>query len=143
GRLVQSGKVRIVINEDESKAIETNAGGTLLGTLAASGIFIPSACGGKGTCGVCKVKVIDGGGALLPTERSHVSRGEAREGVRLSCQVEVKYVLGIEVPPEVYSVRKWEYTVRSNRNVATFIMELVLELPHGEVVPFRAGGYIQ
>ena len=143
GRLVQSGKVRIVINEDESKAIETNAGGTLLGTLAASGIFIPSACGGKGTCGVCKVKVIDGGGALLPTERSHVSRGEAREGVRLSCQVKVKNDLRIEVPPEVFSVRKWECTVRSNRNVATFIKELVLELPPGEVVPFRAGGYIQ
>src|SRR5690606_1248191 len=90
-----------------------------------------------------KVKVIDGGGALLPTERSHVSRGEAREGVRLSCQVKVKNDLRIEVPPEVFSVRKWECTVRSNRNVATFIKELVLELPPGEVVPFRAGGYIQ
>src|SRR5690606_30944267 len=143
GRLVQSGKVRIVINEDESKAIETNAGGTLLGTLAASGIFIPSACGGKGTCGVCKVKVIDGGGALLPTERSHVSRGEAREGVRLSCQVKVKNDMRIEVPHEVFAVRKWECTVRSNDNVATFIKELVLELPPGESVPFRAGGYIQ
>ncbi|MFO7303658.1 MAG: NADH:ubiquinone reductase (Na(+)-transporting) subunit F [Acidobacteriota bacterium] len=142
-RLVASGKVRIVINEDESKAIETNAGGTLLGTLAANGIFIPSACGGKGTCGVCKVKVFDGGGALLPTEQSHVSRGEAREGVRLSCQVKVKNDMRIEVPPEVFSVRKWECTVRSNRNVATFIKELVLELPPGEVVPFRAGGYIQ
>jgi Na+-transporting NADH:ubiquinone oxidoreductase subunit F len=143
GRLVSSGQVKIVVNGDESKSIETSAGGTLLGTLAASGIFIPSACGGKGTCGVCKCKVFEGGGAVLPTERSHVSRGEEREGVRLSCQVKVKSDMRIEVPHEVFDVRKWECTVRSNHNVATFIKELVLELPKGETVPFRAGGYIQ
>jgi Na+-transporting NADH:ubiquinone oxidoreductase subunit F len=143
GRLVSSGKVSIVVNGDEAKPIETAAGSTLLGTLASCGIFIPSACGGKGTCGVCKVKVFEGGGAVLPTERSHVSRGEEREGVRLSCQVKVKSDMRIEVPHEVFDVRKWECTVRSNDNVATFIKELVLELPKGETVPFRAGGYIQ
>lgn len=143
GRLVSSGKVRIVINGDEAKAIDTTAGGTLLGTLASCGMFIPSACGGKGTCGVCKVKVFEGGGALLPTERSHISRGAEREGMRLSCQVKVKNDLRIEVPHEVFAVRKWECTVRSNDNVATFIKELILELPKGETVPFRAGGYIQ
>jgi Na+-transporting NADH:ubiquinone oxidoreductase subunit F len=143
GRLVSSGDVKIVVNGDDAKPIETAAGGTLLGTLASCGIFIPSACGGKGTCGVCKVKVFEGGGALLPTERSHISRGAEREGVRLSCQVKVKNDLRIEVPHEVFDVRKWECTVRSNDNVATFIKELVLELPKGETVPFRAGGYIQ
>ncbi len=143
GRLVSSGNVKIVINDDTSKPVETAAGGTLLSTLASCGIFVPSACGGKGTCGVCKVKVFEGGGALLPTERSHVSRGDEREGVRLSCQVKVKNDLRIEVPHEVFAVRKWQCTVRSNDNVATFIKELVLELPAGETVPFRAGGYIQ
>jgi Na+-transporting NADH:ubiquinone oxidoreductase subunit F len=143
GRLVASGDVKIVVNDDEAKAIKTSAGGTLLGTLASCGLFIPSACGGKGTCGVCKVKVHEGGGSLLPTERSHVSRGEEREGVRLSCQVKVKSDMRIEVPHEVFDVRKWECTVRSNDNVATFIKELVLELPKGETVPFRAGGYVQ
>ena len=142
-RLVATGDVSIVINGDESKPLRTAAGGTLLGTLAANRIFIPSACGGKGTCGVCKVTVLEGGGTLLPTEQSHVSRGEAREGVRLSCQVKVKNDLRIGVPPEVFSAREWQCTVRSNHNVATFIKELVLELPQGDTVPFRAGGYVQ
>jgi Na+-transporting NADH:ubiquinone oxidoreductase subunit F len=142
-RLVATGDVTILVNDDQSKAIHTAAGGTLLATLAANKIFIPSACGGKGTCGVCKAHVLDGGGSLLPTERSHISRGEAREGVRLTCQVKVKQDLKIALPPEVFAVRQWVCTVRSNRNVATFIKELVLELPAGESVPFRAGGYIQ
>ena len=142
-RLVASGQVTIVINDDNSKAISTPAGGTLLSTLAANKIFIPSACGGKGTCGVCKANVLEGGGILLPTERSHVTRGEERNGVRLTCQVKVKNDMCIELPPEIFSVREWECTVRSNKNVATFIKELVLELPPGESVPFRAGGYIQ
>jgi Na+-transporting NADH:ubiquinone oxidoreductase subunit F len=142
-KLVESGDVTITINDDPEKAITTPAGSTLLNTLAAEKIFIPSACGGKGTCGVCKVDVIEGGGTLLPTETSHVSRGEARKGTRLSCQVKVKQNMKIEIPPEVFSVRKWCCRVRSNRNVATFIKELVLELPEGEAVPFRAGGYIQ
>lgn len=142
-RLVPSGTVRIVINDDESKAVETPAGGTLLGTLASQGIFVPSACGGKGTCGVCKARVLEGAGAVLPTERGHVSRGELREGVRLTCQVKVKTDMRVHVPPEVFSARQWECTVRSNHNVSTFIKELVLELPPGESVPFRAGGYVQ
>lgn len=142
-KLVASGDVNIVINDDESKPLQTAAGGTLLNTLAANKIFIPSACGGKGSCGVCKVKVLEGGGALLPTEASFINRGSAREGVRLSCQVKVKQDMRIEVPHEVFDVQRWECTVRSNRNVATFIKELVLELPEGEDVPFRAGGYIQ
>jgi len=142
-KLVASGEVTIVINDDLDKAIHPNSGGTLLATLAANHIFIPSACGGKGTCGVCKVNVLEGGGAMLPTETGHISRGEAREGCRLSCQVKVKGDMKIEVPPEVFSVRKWDCSVRSNKSVATFIKELVLELPEGEAVPFRAGGYIQ
>jgi Na+-transporting NADH:ubiquinone oxidoreductase subunit F len=141
--LVASGEVTININDDPENSITTAAGGTLLGTLAANKIFIPSACGGKGTCGVCVVKVLDGGGAMLPTEESHINRGEAREGCRLSCQVKVKQDMKIEIPAEVFSVRKWKCKVRSNNNVATFIKELVLELPEGEEVPFRAGGYIQ
>jgi Na+-transporting NADH:ubiquinone oxidoreductase subunit F len=142
-RLVASGNVSIVINDDPTKALEVPAGGTLLGTLANNKIFIPSACGGKGSCGVCRVVVKEGGGTLLPTELNHINRGEAREGCRLSCQVKVKQHMKIEIPPEIFSVRKWTCTVRSNRNVATFIKELVLELPPGEAVPFRAGGYIQ
>jgi Na+-transporting NADH:ubiquinone oxidoreductase subunit F len=142
-RLVASGAVTITINDDESKAIRTAAGGTLLATLANNGIFVPSACGGKGTCGVCKAHVFEGGGALLPTETSHVSRGEARDHVRLTCQVKVKEDMRIGLEPEIFAVRQWVCTVRSNHNVATFIKELVLELPAGETVPFRAGGYIQ
>jgi len=142
-RLVATGEVTIDINGDADKAITTSAGSTLLGTLASNRIFIPSACGGKGSCGVCTVKVTEGGGAMLPTERSHINRGEEREGVRLSCQVKVKHDMAIEIPAEIFSIRKWQCRVRSNRNVATFIKELVLELPEGEAVPFRAGGYIQ
>jgi Na+-transporting NADH:ubiquinone oxidoreductase subunit F len=142
-KLVASGDVEITINDDPEHSLKTSAGGTLLGTLADNQIFIPSACGGQGTCGVCEVKVLEGGGALLPTEATHINRGEAREGCRLACQVKVKQDMKIEIPAEVFSVRKWECTVRSNHNVATFIKELVLELPEGESVPFRAGGYIQ
>jgi len=142
-KLVASGEVNININDDPENSIKVAAGGTLLNTLAARKIFIPSACGGKGSCGVCKVTVKEGGGALLPTELSHINRGEAREGCRLSCQVKIKNDMKIEIPAEIFSVKKWQCKVRSNRNVATFIKELVLELPEGEAVPFRAGGYIQ
>ncbi len=142
-KLVSSGDVTIIINDDPTKALRTAAGSTLLNTLSANKIFIPSACGGKGSCGVCKVHVHEGGGAILPTELGHVSRGEAREGCRLSCQVKVKQDMKIELEPEIFSVRKWQCKVRSNNNVATFIKEFVLELPPGEAVPFRAGGYIQ
>ena len=142
-RLVATGDVSITVNDDLENALCTTAGGTLLGTLAANRIFIPSACGGKGSCGVCTVTVRDGGGAILPTELAHISRGDARDGVRLSCQVKVKQDMAIELPPEMFSVKQWRCKVRSNNNVATFIKELVLELPAGESVPFRAGGYIQ
>ena len=142
-KLVAGGEVSIIVNNDESKALRAPTGGSLLNALANNKIFIPSACGGKGTCGVCKVEVLEGGGAMLPTETSHITRGQAREGCRLSCQVKVKQDLKIGVPPDIFSVRKWRCKVRSNRNVATFIKELVLELPPGEAVPFRAGGYIQ
>ncbi len=142
-KLVSSGEVAITINDDPEHTLKANAGGTLLDTLSQNGIFIPSACGGKGTCGVCRVKVLEGGGAILPTEEGHISRGEAREGERLSCQVKVKNDLKIEIPAEIFDVKKWVCKVRSNDNVATFIKELVLELPEGEDVPFRAGGYVQ
>ncbi len=142
-RLVSGGEVNIIINDNEERPIHVPAGSTLLGALAAEKIFIPSACGGKGSCGVCKVTVREGGGAMLPTEKNFVSRGEARAGCRLSCQVKVKQDLRIEIPAEIFEVRKWVCKVRSNHNVATFIKELVLELPEGDTVPFRAGGYIQ
>ena len=142
-KLVNSQEVSILINDDPENTIKVPAGDTLLNALAANRIFIPSACGGKGTCGVCKVHVHGGGGVLLPTEESHISRGEAREGCRLSCQVKIKGDMNIELEPEIFSVQKWKCTTRSNNNVATFIKELVLQLPEGEEVPFRAGGYIQ
>jgi len=142
-KLVSSADVKIVVNDDEENPIVVQAGGTLLNALADKKIFIPSACGGGGTCGVCKVHVHDGGGSMLPTEKTHISRGEAREGCRLSCQVKVKQDMRIEVEPEVFSVKKWECTVISNGNVATFIKEFKIGLPEGEHVPFRAGGYIQ
>ncbi|MDJ0763313.1 MAG: NADH:ubiquinone reductase (Na(+)-transporting) subunit F [Myxococcota bacterium] len=142
-KLVATGDVKVNINDDPENSFEGAAGSTLLGTLAAQKIFIPSACGGKGTCGVCEVQVFDGGGAILPTETGHISRGQAREGWRLACQVKVKQDIKIGIPPEVFNVRKWQCKVVSNHNVATFIKELVLKLPEGEEVPFRAGGYIQ
>lgn len=141
--MVAQGMVKLNINDDEKVSKEVNAGSTLLDTLGQQKIFIPSACGGQGTCGVCKVSVFEGGGALLPTETGHINRKEAREGVRLSCQVKVKQDMKLGIPDEIFNVRKWTCKVRSNDNVATFIKELVLELPEGEGVPFRAGGYIQ
>lgn len=140
-KLVSSGKVKIVINHE--KTIETEAGGKLLQTLAANNIFLSSACGGGGTCAQCKCQVFEGGGSMLPTEESHFTKGDAREGWRLSCQVPVKQDMVIEVPEEVFGVKKWETTVVSNPNVATFIKELTLKLPEGENVDFRAGGYVQ
>lgn len=139
--LVPSGPVHLEINE--SKKLTIPAGGKLLNALADNGIFVSSACGGGGTCAQCKVRVLEGGGEILETETGHINRNEAKEGYRLSCQVAVKQDMKIEVPPEVFETKKWECTVRSNRNVATFIKELVLELPAGEEVGFKAGGYIQ
>jgi len=141
--LVATGDVTITVNEDPEKAISASAGGKLLDVLSSARIFVSSACGGQGTCGQCKVTVSKGGGDILPTERDLMTRRQSREGVRLACQVPVKQDMEIEIPPEIFDVKKWECTVRSNRNVATFIKELVLELPPGEGVDFRAGGYIQ
>ncbi|NOX17561.1 MAG: NADH:ubiquinone reductase (Na(+)-transporting) subunit F [Chlorobi bacterium] len=142
-KLVPSGNVSIEINEDPEKTIEVPIGGKLMNVLAEHKIFIPSACGGQGTCGECRMIVEEGGGDVLPTETSKLSRGQIREGYRLSCQVAVKNNLKIKVPAEIFDIRKWECTVRSNKNVATFIKELILDLPEGENVEFRAGGYIQ
>jgi Na+-transporting NADH:ubiquinone oxidoreductase subunit F len=142
-KLVSEGDITISINGDPEKSVVTGAGGKLLGSLAASGIFVSSACGGGGTCGQCRVKVKSGGGDILPTELDHISKGEAREGERLSCQVSVKVDMDIELPEEIFGVKKWECEVISNDNKATFIKELKMAIPNGEVVPFRAGGYIQ
>ena len=140
-KLVSSGNVTIKINGE--KELLAPVGGKLLATLAEANLFVPSACGGGGTCAQCRVKIHDGGGALLPTEESHITKREASQGDRLSCQVAVKQDMNIEVPEEVFGVKKWQCIVKSNENVATFIKNLVLELPEGEEVDFRAGGYIQ
>ena len=139
--LVSSGNIKILVNDQ--KEISVPAGGKLMSALAEEGIFVSSACGGGGTCAQCEVKVLSGGGDILPTETGHISKREAREGCRLSCQVAVKQDMVVEVPDEAFDTKKWECTVRSNHNVATFIKELVLELPEGEDVDFKAGGYIQ
>ena len=139
--LVKSGDVTISINGERN--ITVPAGGKLLQTLAANGIFLSSACGGGGTCAQCKCQVFEGGGDMLATEEAHFTRREARAGWRLSCQTPVKQSMKIHVPDEVFGVKKWECTVVSNPNVATFIKELTLRLPEGEDVNFRAGGYVQ
>ena len=140
-QLVASSTVDIEVNHQ--KHLKISVGGKLLGALAENEIFISSACGGGGTCALCKVTVLEGGGEILPTEKTHINNREAKEGMRLSCQVAVKQDMQIEVPPEVFETKKWECTVRSNENVATFIKELVLELPEGEAVDFKSGGFIQ
>jgi Na+-transporting NADH:ubiquinone oxidoreductase subunit F len=142
-KLVASGNVKININDDPEKTLTVPIGGKLLNVLADKEIYLPSACGGGGTCGECKCVVLEGGGDVLPTERSKLNRRQVREHYRLSCQVPVKSDMKIEVPAEVFDIKKWECTVTSNKNVATFIKELVLKLPEGESVDFRAGGYIQ
>jgi Na+-transporting NADH:ubiquinone oxidoreductase subunit F len=142
-KLVSSGAVTIEINGDPEKTITAAAGDKLLQTLASNGVFLSSACGGGGTCAQCKCIVEEGGGSMLPTEESHFTKRDARAGWRLSCQVPVKQDMKIEVEDEVFGVKKWECTVESNPNVATFIKELTLKLPEGENVDFRAGGYVQ
>lgn len=139
--LVASGSVEVLINGE--KTVHAPVGSKLLGALADAELYVASACGGGGTCGQCRVNVHEGGGSILPTETGHINKREAAEGGRLSCQLTVKQNMKISVPDEVFGVRKWRCKVKSNDNVATFIKELVLELPKGETVPFRAGGYIQ
>ncbi|QPL52950.1 NADH:ubiquinone reductase (Na(+)-transporting) subunit F [Vibrio navarrensis] len=142
-KLVPTGDITISINGDPAKAIVTQPGGKLLTALAGAGVFVSSACGGGGSCGQCRVKIKSGGGDILPTELDHITKGEAREGERLACQVAVKNDLDLELPEEIFGVKRWECTVISNDNKATFIKELKLQIPDGESVPFRAGGYIQ
>lgn len=142
-KLVQSGDVKIIVNGDEANPIVTAAGSTLLNTLSGQKVFLPSACGGGGTCAMCKCTVSEGGGDVLPTEVGHLSRSEQKEGVRLSCQVKVKSDMRIEIPEEIFGIKKWECEVVSNWNVASFIKEFVVKLPEGEILDFEAGGYIQ
>ena len=140
-RLVPSGDITINVNGEKDIAVP--AGGKLLTALSAQQLFLPSACGGGGTCGQCKVKVLEGGGSPLPTEAAFITKREAADGERLACQVGVNEDMKIEVEEDVFGVNKWECTVRSNHNVSTFIKEFVVELPPGEEINFRAGGYIQ
>ncbi len=142
-RLKPKGKVKITINGDPDKAIETEAGDTLLSTLSSAGVMLPSACGGGGTCGVCKCQVTAGGGDILPTEQSHINYRESKEDWRLSCQVKVREDMEITVPDEVFSINKWECEVIGNKSVATYIREFTLKLPEGENLNFESGGYIQ
>ena len=140
-RLVPEGKVKITINGE--KEIEHERGCTLLQALSDEQVFVPSACGGGGSCGTCKGKVLSGGGAILPTELAHISRKMAAEHYRLFCQVKVRENMAIEIPKEFFGIKKWTCKVVSNHNVATFIKELVLQLPEGESMDFRSGGYVQ
>lgn len=142
-KLVQSGPVKIVVNGDEQNPIVASAGSSLLSTLSGQKIFLPSACGGGGTCAMCKCVVEDGGGDVLPTELGHLSRQEKMSHVRLGCQVKVKQDMKIRIPEEIFGIKKWECEVVSNYNVSTFIKEFVVKLPPGETLKFEAGGYIQ
>ena len=142
-QLVASGNVLITINGDEDNKLQVQTGSKLLQTLADNKIFLSSACGGGGTCSQCKCQILEGGGSILPTEESHFNAKEKNDGWRLSCQVAVKNDLNITVPEDVFGVKEWECEVVSNENVATFIKELILKLPEGENVDFKAGGYVQ
>ena len=140
-KLVPSGKVKITINGE--KEVEHERGCSLLQALSDEKVFVPSACGGGGSCGTCKGKVLSGGGSILPTELSHISRKMAAENYRLFCQVKVREDMEIEIPKEFFGIKKWKCKVLSNRNVATFIKEFVVQLPEGERIDFRSGGYVQ
>lgn len=140
-KLMPQGKVQININGEKTLDVET--GSSLLSTLASQKIYLPSACGGKGSCGLCRCRVTEGGGSILPSEKGFFSYREQRDNWRLGCQVKVRNNLSVQIPPEVFGVRKWECEVVSNKNVATFIKEFVVKLPEGENLNFKAGGYIQ
>ncbi len=140
-KLLPSGEVKVVINDD--KELVVSPGSTLLSTLGNEKILLPSACGGGGTCGMCKCQVVEGGGDILPTEKPFFSRKEQQNNYRLACQVKVKQDMKIEIPKEIMGIKKWECEVVSNHNVATFIKEFVVKLPEGEHLDFRSGGYIQ
>jgi Na+-transporting NADH:ubiquinone oxidoreductase subunit F len=140
-KLLPQGKVKITINDE--KVLEVDPGSTLLNTLSNNKIFLPSACGGGGTCAMCKAQVLEGGGSILPTEKGYFTRKEIQNNFRLGCQVKVREDMKIHVEPEIFGIKKWECTVVSNHNVATFIKEFVVKLPEGEHLDFKSGGYIQ
>ncbi|MDQ1330642.1 MAG: Na(+)-translocating NADH-quinone reductase subunit, partial [Thermodesulfobacteriota bacterium] len=142
-KVVEKGDCIVIINNDNEKGILTQQGNSLLSVLAGSGIFLPSACGGKGTCGTCKCVVEEGGGEILPTELTHISRKEQSKNIRLACQMKVKKNLKILIPEEIFSIKKYNATVVSNENVATFIKELIIRLDQGEELNFKAGAYVQ
>lgn len=140
-KLVAQGEVSLLVNDEKEFMVEP--GQTLLSALANKDIFIPSACGGGGTCAMCKCKVIEGGGDILPTERTHISLGDARKHVRLACQVKVRESMKIEVPEEIFSIKQYKATVTSNDNVSTFIKYLNMDIDEGQILNFKAGGYVQ
>ena len=140
-KLTPPGKVKITINDE--KVLEADPGSTLLSTLANEKIFLPSACGGGGTCAMCKCQVFEGAGDILPTEQGYFTRKEQQNHWRLGCQVKVRGDLKIGIPKEIFGIKKWECEVVSNRNVATFIKEFIVRLPEGEILDFQSGGYIQ
>ncbi len=141
-KLTPSGEVKIKINDDE-KELTVNPGSSLLSTLGSNKILLPSACGGGGTCAMCRIQVEEGGGSILPTETGYFTRKEQQDNWRLACQVKVKNDLKVKIPKEIMGIKKWECEVVSNKNVATFIKEFVVKLPEGETLNFRSGGYIQ
>lgn len=142
-KLVPQGNVKIVVNGDEENPLMVQPGSSLLTVLSDNNIFLPSACGGGGTCAMCECHVDAGGGDVLPTELNHLSRKEVAENMRLSCQVKVREDMDIRIPEEIFGIKKWECEVISNYNVATFIKEFIVKLPEGEILDFEAGGYIQ
>ena len=141
--LLPQGEVSVVINDDASKSLKVQTGGTVLSALASQNVYLPSACGGQGTCAQCKCQVIEGGGDILPTEQAYISRKDQKDHWRLGCQVKIRNDMKIKVPDEIFSIRKWNAIVKSNNNVATFIKELVIELPKDDHIHFESGGYIQ
>ncbi len=142
-RLVPQGDVKIVVNGDEENPLIVKPGTTLLNVLSSKSIFLPSACGGGGTCAMCECHVHKGGGDVLATEMNHLTRKEAAENKRLACQVKVREDMDVSIPEEIFGIKKFECTVASNYNVASFIKEFVVKLPEGEEMDFQSGGYIQ
>ena len=141
--LLPQGEVTLLINDDVDKSINVETGGTVLSALASQNVYLPSACGGQGTCAQCKCQVVEGGGDILPTEEAYISRSDQKDNWRLGCQVKIRNDMKIQVPDEIFSIRKWDAVVKSNDNVATFIKELILELPEDDPIHFESGGYIQ
>ena len=141
--LLPQGEVDIIINDDPSKSLKVQTGSTVLSALSSQNVYLPSACGGQGTCAQCKCQVVEGGGEILTTEKAYISRKDQKDHWRLGCQVKIRDNTKIKVPDEIFSIRKWDAVVKSNDNVATFIKELILELPADDPILFESGGYIQ